>query len=348
MARIAPYGSWVSPITAELAAGAAISFSGLQFDGTDLYWLENRPTQGGRSTVMRRSASGEITEVTPPAFNVRSTVHEYGGGAFSVHAGTIFFINFQDQRMYRQDPLGGTACLTPDDGCRYADLIFDHSRGRVLCIREDHGGSGQPTNTIAAVHIDGGRCHEMVSGNDFYSNPRLSPDGTQLAYLTWNHPNMPWDGCELHVADLATDGTVRSDRRVAGGPTEAIFQPEWSPDGVLHFASDSTGWWNLYQWKAGTIRPLCPMPAEFGRAMWAFGYSTYGFATENRVLCCYTQAGKDHLAWLDADSLDLIPINSPYTKIDFLRCSPAGAGFIGASPSLPATCRCSWMRTMVR
>ncbi len=340
MPRIEPYGSWVSPITAELATGATASFSGLHLDGSDLYWLENRPREGGRCTVVRRSASGQIAELTPPGFNVRSTAHEYGGGAFAVKSGTLFFSNFDDQRIYKQVPGRAPESITPEAACRYADIIIDHRRGRLICVSEDHGAAGEPRNTIAAVGIDGSACHALITGNDFYSNPRLSPDGAHLAYLTWNHPNMPWDGCELLLAQVGADGAVGPGRRVAGGRSEAIFQPEWSPGGVLHFVSDSTGWWNLHQWKAGEVRPLCPMPAEFGRAMWSFGISTYGFATETRLLCTYTQQGTDHVAWLDTEARKLMPIHLPYTKVDLLQCSSEGAAFVGASPTSPTTIVC--------
>ena len=297
----------------------------------------SRPV-AARSCDARRPARS--LKLTPPSYDVRSTVHEYGGGAFTVHAGTVFFVNYTDQRIYRQDTGAAPSPITPEDGCRYADLIVDLPRGRLICVREDHRGPGQPTNTIAAVRMDGAGCRVLVSGSDFYSNPRLSPDGAQLAYLTWNHPNMPWDGCELHIENLDDEGEPHSGRLIAGGPSEAIFQPEWSPGGILHFASDSSGWWNLYRWKAGVSTPLCPMPAEFGRAMWSFGNSTYGFANEHRILCCYSQDGADHLAWLDAESGNLAPLESHYTKIDLLRCAPSGAAFVGASPTSPATVVC--------
>lgn len=336
MGKVAPCGSWKSPITAELAAGAAISFPGLSLDGKDLYWLESRPSEGGRCTVMHRSAAGRVSERTPATFNVRSTVHEYGGGAFTINRGIICFVNYTDQRIYRQQSAGLSSPLTAENSCRYADLSLDLRRSRLLCVQEDHSEHGEPVNTIAAVHLGGGRCQVLVSGNDFYSSPRLSPDGAQLAYLTWNHPNMPWDGCELHLAEVAPGGEIGPGRRIAGGQSEAIFQPEWSPGGALHFASDASGWWNLYRWSGGTTRALCPIPAEFGRAQWSFGYSTYGIAGEYRLLCCYTENGVDHLAWLDSESRRLQLIDTPYTRIDFLRCGAGIAAFVGASPSSAA------------
>jgi dienelactone hydrolase len=338
MPETAPYGSWKSPITSDLTAGSSISFTDLKLDGRDLYWVETRPDEGGRFTVVCRHADGSIIECTPPEFSVRTSVHEYGGGAFTVGGGWIYFSNFNDQRIYRQRLDRAPQALTPGDGYRYADAIIDDKRDRLICVREDHTGAGEPVNTIVAVDLhgrDNGRI--LAGGHDFYSTPRLCPDGGQLAYLTWDHPNMPWDGCELHLAAVAQDGSLRGDRLIIGGPSEAIFQPEWSPDGILHFVAEHTGWWNLYRWQDGAVAALCPMPAEFGRAMWLFGYSTYGFASKDRIICCYTDQGTDRLAWLNSADGTLEDRPSPYTEIDFLQCGSGCAAFVGGSPLLPST-----------
>ena len=337
MALIAPYGSWASSISAEIAAAAAISFSAVELDGADLYWLENRPAEAGRATLMRSNSAGEASEVTPASYSIRSTVHEYGGGAFTVAGGTLYFVNLHDQRIYLQERGRKPVPLTPDNAWRHADLHLDPARRRVLCVREDHSAGREAENSIVSVQLDGSGERVLVAGNDFYSNPRLSADGTQLAYLTWNHPNMPWDGCELHVAPVDAQGSVGSGQRVAGGPAEAVFQPEWMADAGLLFASDPTGWWNLYIWRAGLTRGLRPMAAEFGRAMWSFGISTYGIPDEKRILCCYTQQGLDKLALLELASGSLTPIETPYTNVDFLRCRADGAAFVGSAPSLPPT-----------
>ncbi|MFH1185021.1 MAG: prolyl oligopeptidase family serine peptidase [Chloroflexota bacterium] len=338
MPDTAPYGSWKSPISADLTAGAALSFTGLALDGRDLFWLEGRPAEGGRYTIMHRASDGIVTECTPADFNVRSTVHEYGGAAFSVSQGFIYFQNYRDQRLYRQRLGGLPEALTPAEGYRYADIILDHRHERLICVREDHTAPGEAINTIVAISIRGNdNGAVLASGNDFYSNPRLSPDGSQLAYLTWNHPNMPWDGCELRLAPVGADGSLGEAHLIAGGDSASVFQPEWSPDGVLHFVAEHTGWWNLYRWDSGAAQPLCPMTAEFGRPMWMFGYATYGFASPNKILCCYTQQGVDHLAWLDSASGKLTAIASPYIEVDFLRCGDGVASFIGGSPVSPTS-----------
>jgi len=335
MARIAPFGSWASPISADLAATASTSFVDLALDGRDVYWLETRPDEGGRSVVMRLQPSGTVSELTPPGFNVRSTVHEYGGGAFAVLRGTIFFANYGDQRVYMQAARAAPTPLSPSGRFRHADLVVDPWRDRILCVREDHSGPGEALNSMVAINMDGRQSTTLVSGNDFYASPSISPDGTQFAYLTWNHPNMPWDGCELRLARFGGDGCLGPSQRIAGGESESIFQPAWSPQGVLHFVSDRTGWWNLYQWRSGSAQPLLPMPADFGRAMWNFGQSTYSFASETRLLCCYTERGVDHIAWLDTANARLTPILASFTKVDSVRCRNGLAIFIASSPTSP-------------
>lgn len=330
--RIAPFGSWASPIAADLAATASISFTDLALDGRDLYWLETRPEEGGRGVIMRRSPSGTVSELTPLDFNVRSTVHEYGGGAFTAHRGCIFFVNLRDQRVYQQTADLPPVPLTPGGRFRHADLALDAARHRIVCVREDHSAPGEPVNSIVAIDTDGRGSSTLASGHDFFAAPRLSPDGGHIAYLAWDHPNMPWDACELYVARLHSDGSLDSAHRVAGNGGESVFQPTWSPGGVLHFVSDRTGWWNLCRWRAGILEALHPMPAEFGRAMWNFGSSTFGFVSETRILCCYTANGMDRLAWLDTSDLQFTPINCPYITVDLIKCAKGFAAFIGGLP----------------
>jgi hypothetical protein len=212
------------------------------------YWREGRPAEGGRGVVVRGDAFSEPHDVTPPGFNVRTRVHEYGGGAYWVHRGTVFFANWDDQRLYRQDLDAAPVALTPDTGgrYRYADGRVTADGSIVICVRERHEDEGV-INELTAIPAMGGEGRTIAGGHDFYSNPRISPDGSELAWLTWDFPNMPWDGTELWVADLAADGALSNERLVAGGVDESIVQPEWSPAGELHFASDRSGWWNLYR-----------------------------------------------------------------------------------------------------
>jgi dipeptidyl aminopeptidase/acylaminoacyl peptidase len=336
MSKQARYGSWKSPITTDLITAKAISLIEIAVDGQDIYWIESRPAEAGRYVVMCRTPDGRIHECTPSGFYARTTVHEYGGGAFTVADGVIYFANFKDQHLYRHVPEEKPEVLTPGDGYRYADLVLDRKRDRLICIREDHTGLGEAINTIASIGMNGNDNGKVLAeGNNFYSSARLSPDGTKLAYLTWNHPNMPWNGCELWVADVKPDGALHRARLVAGSATESIFQPEWSPDGILHFVGETSGWWNLHRWKDGKIEALCPLDAEFGEPQWQFGFSTYDFISPTKILCSYAQNGSWHLAWLDTSTSKLTPIEIPYTDISHVHVGQGFAAFIAGSPARP-------------
>jgi dipeptidyl aminopeptidase/acylaminoacyl peptidase len=336
MPTIAPYGSWKSPTTAELIARGAVRLMQVVLDGKDIYWLESRPAEGGRYVIVKRTPDGQISDVTPSPFYARTTVHEYGGGDFAVSHGIVYFSNFKDQRLYAQEPGAPPKPITPAKEFRYADGVIDAFRNCLICVREDHTVPGrEAVNTLISLNLDsdhnGGKV--LVSGNDFYSSPRLSPDGSKLAWLTWNHPNMPWDGTELWVSEMDSKGEVTSPLRVAGGPTESIFQPEWSPGGILYFVSDRTGWWNLYRWRNGQIEALTEMEAEFGQPQWGFGMATYAFVSERQVICAYTQRGIWHLALLDTTTKKLEKIETPYTEISYVRAGPGYVVFRAGSPT---------------
>jgi dipeptidyl aminopeptidase/acylaminoacyl peptidase len=335
---VAPYGSWKSPITPDLILAGTVRLGQIRLDGSDVYWAEGRPTEGGRNVIVRRTPDGRTADRTPAPLNARTRVHEYGGAEFTVDRGTLFFSNFADQRLYRQDAEDAPRPITPEIALRYADAVVDRGRGRLIYVREDHTVAGrEAVNTIAGLRMDGDATggQVLVSGNNFYASPRLSPDGTRLAWLTWNHPNMPWDGCELWAADVLADGTLGRAKLVAGGLEESIFQPQWSPDGVLHFVSDRTGWWNLYRQRADRVRveQLTDMPAEFGLPQWVFGMSTYAFASAERIICAYTQDGVWHLASLDTRTKALTPFDLPYTEVSDVCVGAGCAVFTAASPS---------------
>jgi dipeptidyl aminopeptidase/acylaminoacyl peptidase len=334
--KVAPYGSWKSPITPESVA-STIELSEIAVHKGVVYWIEHHPEQEGRFTIVKRAVDGRITELIPPPFNVRTTVHEYGGGSYVFDDGVLYFSNFSDQRIYKFDGEGQPRPVTPKLNMRYADGVIDHRLGRMICIREDHTSSDQQAiNAIVSLSLDGEDSGKvLVSGNDFYSSPRLNSDGSRLVWITWNHPNMPWDGTELWLGELRANGSVGRIERIAGGLNESIVQPEWSPDDALYFVSDRTAWWNLYRWRDGKVEPLYQTDAEFGRPHWTFGFRTYAFASKDRIICAYATGGNWHLAEIETASRKFKPIETPYTLIAYVRVDAECAVFIGGSPTAP-------------
>jgi dipeptidyl aminopeptidase/acylaminoacyl peptidase len=327
-----PYGFWKSPITSDLIVAKSIGLSEVQLDRSDIYWLESRPEEGGRS-VLVRYAEGVAKDVTPAPFNVRTRVHEYGGGAWTAADGVVYFSNDADRRLYRIDS-GGTEPrpVTPEGAWRYADGIIDGRRDWWIGVREDHAVAGrEPVNAMVA--IDAGGCRVLASSHDFYSSPKLSPDGRRLAYLGWDHPRMPWVGTTLYVQDLE-GGEAEA---IAGGEQESIFQPEWSLDGSsLYFVSDRTGWWNLYSAANLGTRPLAPMTAEFGRPQWVFGMSSYAAVGSGRIVASYIEEGLARLAVIDTVTGVLTPLQLPYTDISSVRAAGDRVVFRGGSTTVPA------------
>lgn len=333
----APYGSWKSPISADLIVSGTVQLREISLAGEDTYWLEGRPSEGGRSVLVRRRSDGTTCEVTPPHMNVRTRVHEYGGGAYCLHGDTVIFSNFADNRLYTGSVQGGEPQpLTPESMYRYADFVVDTAHHRLISVREDHSRNGQEAeNALVSIDLnDGSQQTVLATGNDFYSNPRISLDGTRLSYLTWCHPNMPWDGTELWVAKLSVHG-LTGGQQVAGGQEESIFQPQWSPDGTLYFMSDRTGWWNPFRWDGSQVSPVVQRDAEFGQPQWAFGMSTYGFASGNEIICKYGGANGDTLARLRVADGTLIDLTLPYTGVSDVRVTGSRVVFLGASPTAP-------------
>jgi dipeptidyl aminopeptidase/acylaminoacyl peptidase len=302
-------------------------------DGDDIYWLERRPHEGGRSVLVRRRAGGRHDELTPEGFNVRTRVHEYGGGAYIVAGGETYFSNFSDQRVHRVG--GGT--ITPSGRWFYADFAYDSNRNRLIAIREDHSQTGEPQNTIVGIPLDGGESagEVIVSGDDFYSTPRVSPGGAQVAWLSWRHPRMPWDGTELWVADMTAPGALSGARRVAGGPSESIYQPGWSPDGTLYFVSDRDGWWKLYRWDGSVSHAVvanAPPDAEFGRPQWIFETATWAFAGPSRIVVSYTRSGRWHFGVVDVASGVMSSLAPGLEPREWLTATATHAIVVAGSP----------------
>lgn len=299
-----PFGAWDSPITAAAMTEASVGLSAIGLWHDRPAWLETRPSEKGRVVLVADAGPGAPpVDLSPPDHNLRSRVHEYGGGAVAIRGDRIAYVNFGDQRLYRLDPAAGARALTGeslqqgDPAVRFADMDFDPRRERLAAVREDHRGQGEPANAIVLVDWNGGDGFGVVvdDRHDFVACPRFSPDGRWLCWLGWDHPNMPWDGCTLWRAPIDADGAVGMPERVAGGTDEAVFQPEWGPDGSLCYVSDRTGWWNLYRRVADRDEAVCPRPAEFGLPLWQFGMRSYAILPDGSLIAAIIEEGVSHL-----------------------------------------------------
>ncbi|MDX6409776.1 MAG: hypothetical protein QOE13_2847 [Gaiellaceae bacterium] len=344
MATTAPYGSWASPITTDLVASeGGVSFGYLDVSEAGAYWTESRPQENGRSALVFRPHDGEPVDVVPADFNVRTRVHEYGGGAWFRDGEVVFCSSFDDSRLYRIEAPGAEPRpITPEPGdphsLRYADgRVFAGGR-LIVCVREQHGG-GEPVNELVVLPTDGSSEPRVVAtGRDFYAAPRPSPDDDWIAWLAWDHPHMPFEGTDLCVGDLAGDGSISNERRVAGSGEESIFQPEWSSDGLLHFVSDRTGWSNLYVERDGEVRSLTNEKAELGYPQWVFDLSRYAFLADGRIACIFTRAAIDGLEVLDPRSGKLERLDLPYSSYysPSIRSHGSRLVFPAASATEPA------------
>lgn len=344
---IAGYGTWSSPISAEMLATAGVTLGQTWISDGVAYWIEGRPAEGGRGVVVRGDPFSSPTDVTPAGFNVRTMAHEYGGGSYCVHRGTVVFSNFEDQRLYRQDPGAAPVPITPevpDRAWRFADGVVTGDGRWWLGVRERHDlgpAIADVVNELVVVPLDGSQGPRTIAGGrDFYSNPELSPDGRRLAFLTWSLPWMPWDGTELVVAEIADDGSLSTATTVAGRDgEESIWQPAWAPDGSLVYASDRSGWWNLERWDGAERVPLRPAEAEFGYPQWVFGERSYGFLPDGRIVCTYDRDGRTHLAVLDPTTGELMDLDLPYDALAWgpsLRLEGSVAVFVAGSATRPA------------
>jgi dipeptidyl aminopeptidase/acylaminoacyl peptidase len=343
VATTAPYGSWASPITTDLVASeGGVSFGYLDVGEAGVYWTESRPQEQGRSALVFRPHGGEPFDLVPADFNVRTRVHEYGGGAWFRHGQVVFCSSFDDSRLYRIDEPGGEPRpITPEPrephALRYADgRVFADGR-LIVCVRELHR-EGEPLNELVVLPTDGSSEPRVVAtGRDFYAAPRPSPDGGSLAWLAWDHPHMPFEGTDLCVGDLAPGGSISNERRVAGSEEESIFQPEWNSDGLLYFVSDRTGWSNLYVECDGGVHAVTSEEAELGYPQWVFDLSRYAFLADGRIACTFTRAAIDGLELLDPQTGKLERLDLPYSSYSSpsIRSHGTRLVFPASSPTEP-------------
>lgn len=346
MSKVLPYGSWVSPITSDLVAQSVVTLGSIQLDGNNLYWTETRADEGGRCVIVQYGSDGITRDVTTDPYNVRTRVHEYGGLCFWAMEDSVWFTNYSDQRVYWQRIGEQPVPVTPEAvDLRYADGMIDSFRRRLVCVREDHRKSAhsindEAINTIVYIDLEtGGEGRVLVEGDDFYGYPAISPDGSQISWLSWDHPNMPWDRADLWLGDLDNDGSIARVQRIAGAPGESVFQPEWSPDGKLHFISDRSGWWNLYRRRNGKDEPLAPMKAEFGVPLWTLGSRTYAFDSADRICCTYVKNGSWHLGTINTQSKQITHLKIPYSDMarSNIVASQGKTVLVAGSPELPQT-----------
>jgi dipeptidyl aminopeptidase/acylaminoacyl peptidase len=319
-----------------MIASGSTGLSEIQVDAQEIFWLEMRPAEGGRSVIVRYRPDGGFEDCLPPGFNARTRVHEYGGGSYCVSGGVLYFSNFSDQRLYRIRLGGRPEAITPEGAFRYADLVWDAARGRLLCVREDHSGGDEARNDIVAIRPErGGSVDVLASGRDFYAAPRSSPDGTTIAYMAWNHPHMPWDAAELWLAPVLESGLLDTAQCIAGGRGESAVEPLWSPDGTLYFVSDRTDWWNLYCLRDGKVQAIVPRAAEFASPPWIFGLKHYAFLPTGRILCACSERGMWTLAEVDPEASKFTPIELPYTEYGSIQCDGRHAVLLAGGPGLP-------------
>jgi dipeptidyl aminopeptidase/acylaminoacyl peptidase len=332
----APCGSWASPISGELITAGTVGFEQLRLCHKRDYWIERRPTDAGRCVIVEH-ANGVCRDVLPSPYSARSRVHEYGGGAYCVAAtngGEIFFVNDDDQNIYRLQPGAEPVRITHCTNRRFADLIHDARFNRLICVCENHDvTASQPENTLVAIDLATGDIESLQHGYDFYSNPCLDPDASRLAWLCWNHPHMPWDCTELRRAAVHADGSIGNAETVAGGDGVSVFQPQWSPNGILYFISDESGWWNIRRCTHAGIEQLTHERSEFGLPQWVFGQSSYAFIDDDHLICAHISAGQSRLSLLDIATLQLTPIDTSLVSIDSLRADNGRACFIGTASS---------------
>ena len=354
MRSAAPFGSWPTPFTADSLTEASLRLGELTVGDGRLWWVEGRPAEAGRQVLVSADPAGLVADHTPDDVSVRTTVHEYGGGSFTVTPrrgtvgpeppdGGVVFSAFADQRLWSSAPGQEPHPLTPPPpqpgAWRYADGRVIPGSDWLVCVRERHHGpaTDQVENDLALVHLSGEReAVTLVGGHDFFAAPRPSVDGSRLAWLSWDHPNMPWDGTELWVADLVAEPgcdrpAISGVRRVAGGPDESVSQPRWGREGRLYWVSDRTGWWNLYVDDGGPGHPLAPRAAEFSRPDWVFGQSTYAFLTDGRLVATWSAGGIDHIGIVDPACDRVREIPTRFTRFTAVAALGDDAVAIAAS-----------------
>lgn len=329
-------GSWPSPITLDHLVENVVRLGEPSVDGDRVFWIETRPNEGGRSVLVGNRSGGDNEDVTPESFSVRSRAHEYGGGSYLLKGDRLWFINDSDQCIYSMSlSAKSPRRLTQPGTRRFAQMCLDEKRERLIMVCEDHAGDGEAKNSVVTIDLDSGAIKNLIEGADFYSDPRLSPDGQHLAWLSWNHPNLPWDTTELWLASVDDDGELSDSRCVSLGSDESVFCPRWSPGGQLFFVSDRSGWWNLYRHSGDETIAINKEQAECGMPQWVFGMCTYGFADADTVFVACSHDGTWRLYRVQLSSGQSERIAQRWTTIDNLAIGFEQGLMIAGSPAQP-------------
>lgn len=335
MVKVSPHGSWHSPFASDSLVNRKVRLSDIKIVDKEVFWVEMRPAEAGRCAIMRRDRRGKIQSLIPKPYSARTLVHEMGGAPYGVVGDEVLFVNMSDQRLHIYSH-NKTSVFLPQNQCRYADFAYRPNSSQLVAVREDHSvPNSEAVNSLVLLDLAWLGTEIIVSsGYDFYSSPALSPDGSQVAWLCWNHPHMPWDETELWVADLDDEGLQTDAHCLVAQPGVSLVQPQWSPDGGLHVISDETGWWNIYSLSDGGLHPLCPQETEFADPQWVMGLSSYAFVESRRILCKWHKEGSQQLGLLELDSGSLTELETPYTEFGYIKAEGNLAVFLGASPSL--------------
>lgn len=344
----APYGTWPSDLSGEVVAGAALRFGLVRTDndGT-IYWSEGRPAEKGRCPILRQTRSGDIEELLPPPFSARSKVHEYGGGEFTISNGTIFFVNADDQDIYKLIPGQDPERITDDQNMRFADIVWDTKRNRLIAVveRQPNNGHHHPENFIASISLEdapSAAITPIVDGQDFFAKPTINEEGRKIAWLAWDLPDMPWDSASLYVADMEAEGSVGTSVQLAGDSESAVFQPEWQDNKTLTFVWDKSGWANLYSWNGEAVTALDDLPIDCSRPQWIFGMRSYAHGQQGIGLSAFV-FGKCAFEEPGAHPWDAEAIQPSATKKEdwefakelrsFDMIAASGKGFAGLATS---------------
>lgn len=334
----ARFGEWASPVSAEQAVGSARGIGDVEIEGGVLWLTELRPDQGGQAQIVRLAPDGSAEDMLPQGFSARSRVHEYGGGAILAADGAVYFVNDRDQQVWHAATGAAPEAVTNASGLRFADMVADSRRQRLIAVCEDHREAGEPRNSLVGISRNDGAVEPVWAESDFVAFPRVSPDGATLAWVSWQHPNMPWDATSLHVATLGDDGALRDVRTIVSAADGfSTIQPVWAADGTLYFLSDRPGDWSLYRWRDDAVALVAHADGEIGSPMWNFRGRDFAIVSPTRAIAALTKHASDTLVSIDLTSGAVTPVETPFTAIRAVLADGEGAVLVGASPEAGPT-----------